>query len=222
MKRFLVIGLGRFGRAVAEGLTEAGAEVIGLDENMSLVEAVRDRLAVAAQVDSVDPEALTTVGAAEVDAAVVAIGENFEAEILTVAVLKELGIKEIVARAQTERERRILELVGATRVLFVELEMGRRLAKALAATHVVDHVEIAEGISLIHWTADERVVGKRLGETELRPRWGLNLVAVKRSRPDGAESVAVMPGPDFALMEGDVLLLVGSDARIRAFTRPES
>ncbi|MGE5848881.1 MAG: potassium channel family protein [Candidatus Methylomirabilota bacterium] len=218
MKRFLVIGLGRFGRAVAEELTEAGAEVIGLDENMSRVEAVRDKIAVAAQVDSVDPEALKAVGAAEVDAAVVAIGEDFEAEILTVAALKELGVKEIVARAQTERERRILELVGATRVFFVELEMGRRLAKALAATQVVDHVEIAEGISLIYWTADERVVGKTLGETELRSRWGLNLVAVKRSRPDGAESVVVMPDPDFALMAGDVLLLVGADARIRAFT----
>ncbi|HSD51469.1 MAG TPA: TrkA family potassium uptake protein [Candidatus Methylomirabilis sp.] len=218
MKRFLVIGLGRFGRAVAEELTEAGAEVIGLDENMTRVEAVRDRIAVAAQVDSVDPEALKAVGAAEVDAAVVAIGENFEAEVLTVAALKELGIKEIVARAQTERERRILELVGATRVFFVELEMGRRLAKALAATQVVDHVAIAEGISLIHWTADERVVGKTLDETELRSRWGLNLVAVKRSRSDGAESVAVMPDPDFALMAGDVLLLVGADARIRAFT----
>jgi trk system potassium uptake protein TrkA len=218
MKRFLVIGLGRFGRAVAEGLTEAGAEVIGLDENMTLVEAVRDRIAVAAQVDSVDPEALKAVGATEVDAAVVAIGENFEAEILTVAVLKELDIKEIVARAQTERERTILELVGATRVLFVELEMGRRLAKTLVATQVVDHVEIAEGISLIYWTADERVVGKTLGETELRSRWGLNLVAVKRARPDGTASVAVMPDPDFALMAGDVLLLVGADARIRAFT----
>jgi trk system potassium uptake protein TrkA len=220
MKRVLVIGLGRFGRAVAEGLTEAGAEVIGLDENMTLVEAVRDRIAVAAQVDSMDPESLKAVGAAEVDAAVVAIGENFEAEILTVAVLKELGIKEIVARAQTERERRILELVGATRVLFVELEMGRRLAKALGATHVVDHVEIAEGISLIHWTADERVVGKTLRETELRPRWGLNLVAVKRSRPDGAESVTVMPDAAFPLQAGDVLLLVGADARISAFTSP--
>jgi trk system potassium uptake protein TrkA len=154
MKRFPVIGLRRFGRAVAEGLTEAGTGVIGLGENMTLVEAVRDRITVAAQVDSVNPQALKAVGPAEVDGAVVAIGENFEAEILTVAVLKELGIKEIVARAQTERERTILELVGATRVLFVELEMGR-LAKTMAAIQVVDHVEIAEGISLIYWTADD-------------------------------------------------------------------
>lgn len=218
MKHFLVIGLGRFGRAVAEGLTQAGAEVIGLDEDMSLVEAVRDRIAVAAQVDRADPEALKAVGAAEVDAAVVAIGENFEAEVLTVAALKELGIKEIVARARTERERKILELVGATRVLFVEMEMGDRLAKTLVATDVVDHVKIAEGISLIYWTADERVVGKTLAQTDLRSRWGLDLVAVKRARPEGGESVTVVPDRDFSLLPGDVLLLVGADGRIKAFT----
>ena len=185
MRHFLVIWLGRFGRAVAEGLTEAGAEVIGVDEDMNLVEAVRDRIAVAAQVDGVEPEALKAVGAAEADAAVVAIGEDFEAEVLTVAILKELGIREIVARAQDDRQRKILELVGATRVLFVEKEMGRRLARALAATHVTDHVNLGDGISLIYWTADDRVVGKTLAQTELRSRWGLHVVAVKRRGPTG-------------------------------------
>ena len=218
MKRILVIGLGRFGRPLAEALAQAGAEVIGLDENMALVEEIRDRIAVAAQADSTDPQALRAVGAAEVDAAVVAIGEDFEAEVLTVAVLKELGIREIIARVQTERERRILELVGATRTLFVEGEMARRLAKTLAATAVLDAVEVADGISMIHWTADERVAGKRLRDADLRARWGLDLVAVKRRRPEGGETCTVMPEPDFALLAGDVLLLVGADARIRAFT----
>jgi len=218
MKRILIIGLGRFGRPLAEALAQAGAEVIGLDENMALVEEIRDRIAVAAQADSTDPQALRAVGAAEVDAAVVAIGEDFEAEVLTVAVLKELGIREIIARVQTERERRILELVGATRTLFVEGEMARRLAKTLAATAVLDAVEVADGISMIHWTADERVAGKRLRDADLRARWGLDLVAVKRRRPEGGETCTVMPEPDFALLAGDVLLLVGADARIRAFT----
>lgn len=218
MKRFLVIGLGRFGRPLAEALTQAGAEVIGLDENMALVEEVRDRIAVAAQADSTDPEALRAVGAAEADAAVVAIGENFEAEVLTVAALKELGIKEIIARTQTNREQRILELVGATRTLFVEGEMARRLAKTMASTAVLDAVEVADGISMIHWTADERVAGKRLRDAELRTRWGLDLVAVKRRRSEGGATCTVMPEPDFTLLAGDVLLLVGVDARIRAFT----
>jgi trk system potassium uptake protein TrkA len=219
MRHFVVVGLGRFGRAVAEGLTEAGAEVIGVDEDMALVEAVRDRIAVAAQVDSVNPDALKTVGADKADAAVVAIGENFEAEILTVAVLKELGIQEIVARARTEREARILELVGATRVLFVEVEVGQRLAKTLAATDVVDHVPIAEGVSIVYWTADERVLGKTLAEANIRAEWGLDLVAVRRPKPGGGDAVTVMPPVDFRFQGGDILVLVGADARLAAFTR---
>jgi trk/ktr system potassium uptake protein len=219
MRHFVVVGLGRFGQAVAEGLTEAGAEVIGVDEDMALVEAVRDRITVAAQVDSVNPDALKTVGADKADAAVVAIGENFEAEILTVAVLKELGIKEIVARARTEREARILELVGATRVLFVEVETGHRLAKTLAATDVVDHVTIAEGISIVYWTADDRVIGKTLAEADIRAQWGLNLVAVRRPKAGGGDTVAVMPPPDFRFQAEDVLLLAGADARLAAFTK---
>lgn len=219
MRQFVVVGLGRFGRAVAEELTDAGAEVIGVDEDMALVEAVRDRIAVAAQVDSVNPDALKAVGADKADAAVVAIGEHFEAEILTVAVLKELGIKDIVARARTEREARILELVGATRVLFVEIEAGHRLAKALAATDVVDHVEIAEGVSIIYWTADERVIGKTLAETDLRAQWALDLVAVRRPKPGGGDAVTVMPPVDFRFQGGDILVLVGADARLAAFAK---
>lgn len=219
MRSFLVVGLGRFGRAVAEGLHDAGAEVIGVDEEMALVEAVRDRIAVAAQVDGVDADALRAAGADKVDAAVVAIGEDFEAEVLTVAVLKELGIREIVARARTEREARILTAVGATRVLFVEVEIAQRLARTLAATDVTDHVQIAEGISLIHWTADDRVVGKTLAQAELRSKWALSLVAVRRPRPHGADAVTVIPPPDFLFQAGDVLLLIGANARLAAFTR---
>lgn len=216
MKRFLVVGLGRFGRAVAEGLIEAGGEVIAVDTDMSLVEAVRDRVTVAVQVDSVEADALRAIDAAEVDAAVAAIGGDFAAEILTVAVLKELGIKEIVARANTERERRILELVGATRVVSVEAEMGTRLARSLAATDVLDLVALGEGVSMIYWTANERVLGRTLAESELRARWQLSLIAV---RPAGTEKLEFLPPPEYVFREGDVLLLAGADARLAAFTR---
>lgn len=219
MRHFLVVGLGSFGRAVAEELMAAGSEVIGVDERMGPVEELRDQLTVAAQVDSMDPEALRAIGAERVDAAVVAIGENFEARVLTVAILKELGVPEIAARARNERERQILELVGATRVVRVEVEMGQRLARTLVATAVQDSVEIAEGISLISWTADERVQGKCLAEAGLRSTWDLSLVAVKRPRPEGGEAVTILPETTFTFQAGDILLLVGAEARIRAFVK---
>lgn len=213
-KRVLVVGLGRFGHAVAEELMEAGAEVIAVDTDMSRVEPVRDKVTVAAQLDGVDPEALRAIGAAEVDAAVLAIGEDFAAEILAVAVLKELGIAEIVARAQTEHERRILELVGATRVVSVEMEMGRRVARSLVSGDVLDQVPLGGGASIAYWSADVRVIGRTLAETDLRGRQ-LTLVAV---RPAGTDRLDPAPAADYVFREGDVLLLAGADARLAEFT----
>jgi trk system potassium uptake protein len=112
-----------------------------------------------------------------------------------------------------------LELVGATRVLFVEVEVGHRLAKTLAATDVVDHVPIAEGVSIIYWTADKRVLGKTLAEANLRGQWGLDLVAVRRPKPGGGDAVTVMPPVEFQFRKSDVLILVGADARLSAFTK---
>jgi trk system potassium uptake protein TrkA len=216
MKRFLVIGLGRFGRAVAEGLADAGGEVIAVDTDLALVEAVRDRVTVAAQIDAVEADALRELGAADVDAAVVAIGEEFAAEILAVAILKELGIREIVARSGSEREHRILGLVGATRVMSVEVEMGQRLARSLAATDVLDHVPLGDGLSVIACKADERVIGTPLDASGLRDRWRLTLLAV---RPAGGGKLDAPPEPDYVFREGDVLLLAGTDARLAGFTK---
>jgi len=216
VKHFLVVGLGRFGRAVAEGLAEAGGDVIAIDTDMALVEAVRDRVSVAAQVDSVEPEALRALNATEVDAAVVAIGEDFAAEVLTIAILKELGIETIVARATTERERRILELVGATRVISVEAETGQRLARSLVATDVIDLVALGGGVSVAYWTADERALGKKLADLDLLTRFQLHVLAV---RPAGTERLDLFPATDYVVSTGDVLLLIGADARLAAFTR---
>lgn len=215
-RRILVVGLGRFGRAVAEGVVAAGGEVIAVDTDMSLVESARDHVTVAAQLDSMEPEALRQVGATEADAAVVAIGEDFAAEVLIVALLKELGIEQIVARGKSERERKILQLVGATRVVSVEAEMGERLARSLVATDVIDHVALGGGFSLVFWTADERLIGKKLGDSELKSRWHLDVVAVRAA---GGEKLEPLPSMDYAVREGDVLLLLGADARLAAFTK---
>lgn len=215
-KRVLVVGLGRFGRAVAETIAEGGGEVIAVDTEMTLVEAVRDQVTVAAQIDTLEADALREVGATDADAAVVAIGDDFAAEVLTVALLKELEIKHVVARATTERQRRILELVGATRVVFVEAEMGQRVGRSLVASDVVDHVSLGGGVSIVYWTVDERGVGKRLSDLDFRQRWHLDVIGLRRG---SAESLTLFPEADHLLVEGDVVLLIGADARLAAFTR---
>lgn len=125
-------------------------------------------------------------------------------------------MKEIVARANTDRERRILELVGATRVVSVEAEMGERVARSLLATHVLDHVSLGGGVSVIYWRADERVIGQTVGGSELHSRWQLNLIAVRSA---GTEKLEIPPSVDYVFREGDVLLLAGTDARLPAFTK---
>lgn len=216
MRRFLVIGLARFGRAAAEELVEAGAEVVAVDTDPDRVEAVRDRVTVAAQIDAVEAEALEEIGVAEMDAAIVAFPDDFAAEILAVAVLKELGIKEIVALGGTEREGRILTLVGATRVVSVEVESAERLARALAATDVLDHVPIADGIAAVSCTADERIIGKTFTQSGLAERYRLVLVAV---RPAGSERLETPPPGAYAFQEGDLLVLAGSDGRLASYLK---
>ncbi len=131
-KRFLVVGVGRFGAAVATQLSEHGVEVIAVDREMAAIERVKDAVSMAAQLDSTDPRALDSIEASACESALVAIGEDFESAILSVAALKELGLKSIVARARSEREARIFTAVGASETVLIEPEMGKMLAQRLA------------------------------------------------------------------------------------------
>ena len=130
----MVIGLGRFGAALAEALTNSGCEVIAVDHSMQLVEAVKDKVAYAMELDASDPAALSSVDVKTCQTVVVAIGEGFEAAVLAVAALRELKVTEIIARAQTPRHARIMLAVGAHRVIQVESEMGRTFARELLST----------------------------------------------------------------------------------------
>jgi trk system potassium uptake protein TrkA len=131
-KRFLVVGLGRLGQACAEALAQAGAEVVAVDVDMHMVSQVKDRVSFAAQLDATDPAALAEVDARTCQAAVVTFGHDFEATVLCVAALKEAGVAEVIARAASSRQTRILTAVGATRVFDAEEEFGRRLGQGLA------------------------------------------------------------------------------------------
>jgi trk system potassium uptake protein TrkA len=131
-RRVLVIGLGRFGSSLAESLAQAGCEVIAVDNDMNHIDAIKQKVAYALELDATDPNALRSVDAQTCHAAVVAVGENFEGAVLTVAALRELGVTNIVARAITTRHGRILLAAGASRVVEIESEMGRALGRELA------------------------------------------------------------------------------------------
>lgn len=226
MKRFLVIGLGRFGRSLAETLSSEGSEIIAIDAEMHRVEEIKEKVSHAVQLDSTDPDALKSVGADRVDAAIVAIGENFEASVVTTTILKELGIKEIIVRAYTKREERILHLIGATRVIFVEDEMGRRLGKTLCGNAILDYIELSSTHSIIEWEAPERLTGKSLSDLGLSTEWDLTLIAIKKrgespsgiARQNEGGALEFHPAPGYLLAQGDILVLVGKNKELSRFT----
>lgn len=226
MKRFLVIGLGRFGMSLAETLYDEGGEVIAVDERADKVEEVKERVSHAVQLDGMDGDALKSIGAHEVDTAIIAIGENLEASVVTTVILKELGLSDIIVRAYTEREKRILHLVGASRVIFVEQEMGRRLGKTYSGNAILDYIELTPSHSIVQWEVAKSLIDTSLGELNITEKWGLNLFAIKKS--DGAsktfawrkdqDHLIFNPEDSYCIEEGDVLILVGKNKELTRFT----
>jgi len=236
MKRFLVIGLGRFGRRLAQALTEAGQEVIAVDKAEDLVERMRDEVALAVRLDATDEEPLKAQEVGDVDAAIVSIGEDFEANVLATTTLKAMGVPQVISRASTVTQRRILRRVGADEVILPEEEVADRLARQLVNPNIVEHLSLSEGHSLVQIRAPKAWHDKTLGEIDLRRKYEVNLVAIRRPvEPTGKgarkaakearktavaeeeaeeveppEQVLDLPMAHTVIREGDILVLVGA------------
>jgi len=215
MKRFAVIGLGLLGRTVARELSLRGAEVIAIDLEQELVDAVAEHVALAVRLDSTSRDALLSQGIDQVDAALVAIGENFQAAVLTTALLKEFGVPRVISRAVTEEEARILKLVNADEVVLVEEWVARKLSQSIMSPSLMDLVELGPGLSLGRIRASQEMWGKSLAALKFRQRYGLSVVAVIKAPTEGQEvPETFMPEPSTTIEQGDVLLVEGEDDAI--------
>ncbi len=224
MKRYAVIGLGLLGRTVARELAKRGLEVIAVDVNQELVQAISDDVAMAVRLDSTNAEALKRQGIDKVDAALVAIGENFQAAVLTTATLKDLDIPWVISRATTDQERSILKRVRADRVVLVEEEMGKRVAQRMVSAGLGDAVELSEGVSVARVETSKEMWGRSLAELKFRQRYKVNVSAVIRAaREEGGKAEVIAP-PDAeeVLQEGDVIVVDGPDAAIESLGDSES
>ena len=216
-RQFAVIGLGRFGSAMASTLAELGQDVIGVDGDSERVRQLADIVTQAVELDATDERALRSVGIQDVDVAVVSIGENIESSLLVVMQLRELGVKAIVAKAVTPLHGRILEKLGVSRVIFPEREMAVRIAHGLVMPNVIDYIELSSDFSIVEVPAPEIFVGRTLKQLELRPKYGLTLIAIKRRPAEGAAQVTnIAPSAEETIRAGDVLSLLGSNERLAA------
>lgn len=214
-KAVVVIGLGRFGTAMAQTLAEMGHDVLGIDRSPVRVAALRDTLDHVVEADSTDPVALQQVGAAEFDRAVVAIGADMEASILTTAALADLGTENIWAKAMTASHARILERVGAHHVVFPEKQMGERMAH-LVAGRMLDFLPLDTGFALVETVAPASMTGRSLGDIGLRARYGVTVVCVK---PAGGRFTYATA--DTVLDRGDVIVVAGDTKAAQDFSALE-
>jgi len=224
MQKFAVIGLGRFGRDLAVALAAGNAEVIAVDRDIRPVEEIRDEVTLAVRLDSTDEEALKAQGIHEVDVVIVGIGTDFESAALTVATLKSLGVKRVIARAQNKIQAEILKRVGADETVLPERESALRWAHRLMLPNLRQYVELGEHHSLVYMEAPRRFHHKTLRELDLRNEYGVNLIAIERRRrtKDDAEEVSIeepivaVPGASTVIHPDDVLVLAGSNDSLAA------
>ncbi|MEO5656443.1 MAG: TrkA family potassium uptake protein [Nitrospiria bacterium] len=217
-RQFAVIGLGRFGYSVAETLIKKGYEVLAIDSDENKIEAVSDFATYAVQCDATDERALKAVSVQNVDVAVVSIGENIEASILIVMTLKELGVKEIIAKAVTRLHGKILSNMGVTEVIYPERDAAVRLAHRLITPNVLEYLELAQGYSIEEIEVPGPFVGKPLKEASIRTSYGINVIAIKRrvtklvrGEWKNVEDMNVNPDADDILQKGDVMVIVGKE-----------
>ena len=216
---FAVIGLGRFGSAIATTLTELGQDVIGVDGNEERVQKHADTIRSAMQLDATDERALRAAGIQDVDVAVISIGEKIEASLLAVMLVKDLGVPRIIAKAVTPLHGRILERIGVNRVVFPERDMAIRVAHSLVVANVLEYIELSRDFSIIEMPTPGEFAGKSLKELQLRNRYGLTLIAIKRKNRTGEEVTNVAPTADDEIQAGDVLALLGPNERLSQLDR---
>ena len=209
-KQYIVVGLGRFGRAIAETLCQDGAEVLGVDCRMDMVERMRDELTQTIQMDAMDRDALETLGVQDFDIVFVTMGSDIRASGTIVLLLKELGARRVIAKAHDEFHGRMLEKLGADQVLFPERDMGRRVAHSLISGNVIENMELSTQYSMAEIRPKPEWIGKTLEALAMRSRMDINVVAIRNGG-----SVNGMPQPDTRISEGDVMLVVISEQALK-------
>lgn len=213
-RQFAVIGLGRFGSSVARTLFSMGYDVLALDISEERVQDLAKDVTHAVQGDAREEETLRAVGIRNFDVVVVAIGQDIQSSILITVLLKELGVKCVVAKAQNELHAKVLYKVGADKVVFPERDMGARLARNMVSANVLDYIQLSPDYSIAEIATYETWQGKSLRELNLRARFGINVLAIKRNK-----QLLVAPGADDLIEKGDILVVVGMNENIDRLER---
>lgn len=213
-KSFAVIGLGRFGGSICRTLSNEGIEVMAIDKNEERVNEYAMIASHAAVGDTTDEGILKSLGIRNFDHVIVAIGEDIQASILTTLILKELGVPYITAKAQNDNHEKVLRKIGADHVVHPERDMGVRIANNMISSNVVDYLELSDEYSIVEIVANGKIGGHTIIDLDIRKKYGLNIVAIKRG-----EDIIVSPQAKETIFANDVLIVIGNDNDIDRFER---
>ena len=204
MKSYVVIGLGRFGSKVATELCALGCEVLVMDTRADLVQQISNEVTQAVVADAQDPEVLKALGVRNFDCAIVAVGSDLASAVMATMNLKELSVPYVVSKAHDDTRRRVLEKLGADRVVIPEQENACRLARSLSSPNVLDYIELSEDYGIIEVPAPKTWHNKTLVELNVRAKLGVNIIAVRRNG-----RIDVSPSANYRIEPGDVLVVLG-------------
>ncbi|CAH0345914.1 TrkA family potassium uptake protein [Bacillus sp. CECT 9360] len=213
-KEFAVIGLGRFGGSICKALAEEGMEVLAIDMDEDRVSEFAMIASHAIVGDTTDESVLRSLGIRNFDHVIVAIGDNIQASILTTLMLKELGVNNITAKAQNDYHEKVLRKIGADHVVHPERDMGRRIAHSIVSNNVLDYLELSDEHSIVEIVANDKIDGNSIIDMDVRARYGINIVAIKRGN-----EIIVSPQANDQIIKGDILIVIGADTDITRFER---
>ncbi len=225
-KNFAVIGLGIFGSSVAEALANAGQEVIAIDKDESVVNAIKDKVTKALILNATDEKALYSIDIGDVDVAIIGVGD-IQDSILITLMLKEMGVGNIIAKAINKQHKKVLEKVGATKIILPEIEVGTNLAHSLISTKIFEHIEMSDKYSIIEINPLPRWIGKTIRKADVRNKFNVTIVAIRRKYPHidekgemrEIEDIMVSPSPDTEILENDILIIIGDKEAINKLQR---
>lgn len=211
-KQFAIIGMGRFGSAVAKTLSQSGFEVLAIDRNEETVQDVSAYVTHAVQADSTDEEAMRALGIRNFDVVVVAIGEDIQASILTTLILKEMGIATTIVKAVNDLHGKVLKKIGADKIVYPERDMGQRVAHHMISTNIIDYIELSADYSILEIKASKQMIGKSLRELDVRAKYGCNVIAIKQN-----EQMIIPPSAEELIKQDDILVIVGKNSSLQTF-----
>lgn len=211
MKSFVIIGLGRFGNAVARELYRRGNEVLAIDMDEDAIQRIADFVTHAVVGDAKDENVLRSIGVRNFDCAIVAIASDIQDSVLVTLILKEYGVKYVIAKAQNRLHSKVLQRIGADKVVFPEEDMGNRLAQTLSSSNIIDFLELSPDFSIVEIHPPESWKGQTLKELSVRARFGINVLAV---RGEDHNIVTISPSAEQVISQGDILIVVGANDEI--------